>query len=118
MKSNILNDLLRDFIGREGVIAAALIGMDGMIIDSASRENIDMERISALLAIFVSNTDLESQKIRLLKLPDKEIASYILLGVVSGAILALLTTNDTSAKKVCSNVNKDLFRVRLALATD
>lgn len=118
MKSTILNDLLRDFIERDGVIAAALIGMDGMIIDSASRENIDMDRISALLGIFASNTRLDSKKIRLLKLPEREIASYILLGVVSGAILALLTVNDIAAKKICSNVNKDLFRVRLALATD
>jgi len=118
MKSNILNDLLHDFIERDGVIAAALIGMDGMIIDSASRGNVDLDRISALLGIFASNNRFDSQKIRLLKLPEREIASYILLGVVSGAILALLTVDDNSAKKVCSNVNKDLFRVRLALATD
>ena len=118
MKSNLLNDLLHDFIKREGVIAAALIGMDGMVIDSASRENIDMDRISALLGIFVSNTRVDSQKIRVLKLPQREIASYVLLGIVSGAILALLTTNDNSTQKICDSVNKDLFRVRLALATD
>lgn len=118
MKSNVLSDLLNDFISREGVVAAALIGFDGMLIDFASKENIDMERISALLGVFLSNTHDKSQTIRLLRLPKHEIASYILLAVVSGAILALLTTSDTSAKKVCSSVKKDLFRVKLALATD
>jgi len=118
MKSNVLSDLLGDFIGREGIVAAALIGFDGMIIDFASEENIDMDRISALLGVFLSNTHDKSQTIKLLRLPKHEIASYVLLAVVSGAILALLITNDTSAKKICASVKKDLFRVKLALATD
>ncbi len=39
-------------------------------------------------------------------------------GVVSVAILMLLTVDDTSAKKLCSNVKNDLFRLRLCLTTD
>ncbi|MDH3326034.1 MAG: hypothetical protein OEM38_04870 [Gammaproteobacteria bacterium] len=119
----VIGDVLNDFIAGEGVIAAALIGTDGLIIDSASNSNIDMDRFGALLGAYFANTAHRTQKIRLLPLPKQEEASYVLLADVSGALFALFTNNtapynEFNESDVYNNFKKDIHHVKLALSKE
>jgi len=113
----VLSEVLNNLILRKGIIAAALIGTDGLIIDSASHKNIDMDRIGALFGIYFANTAQNSSQIRLLPLPKKEEASYVLFANVSGALFTLFTDNK-SKNKACENFKDDIQQVKLALTTD
>jgi len=109
-----LSKLLNDFIAREDIIAAAVIGTDGLIIDSASHKNIDMDRIGALFGIYFANTAAQSQDIRVLQLPKQEAADYVFLGCASGALLALFT-NSAFTETVRKNFENDIQQISLAL---
>ena len=110
-----LDEVLNGFIARDGIIAAALIGTDGLIIDSASCTDIDMDRFSALFGIYFANTASHSQDIRILPLPKQEKTNYVLLANVSGALLALFTNNiltENSQQQFLHNIDE----VQLALS--
>jgi len=113
----VLNDVLNSFITREGIIAAALIGTDGLIIDSASNKNIDMDRIGALFGIYFANTADKTSGFRLLPLPKQEAASYVLLANVSGALLAIFTNNN-STPDTYDNFKNDIHQVKIALTRE
>jgi len=118
MQSNVLKEILRNFIWRKEVIAAALIGTDGLIIESASKKNIDMDRFSALFGIYFANTAGKNQNIRLLPLPKHEEASYVLLANVSGALLALFTNDECSTDEMLSKFKNDIQQVEHALSKE
>jgi predicted regulator of Ras-like GTPase activity (Roadblock/LC7/MglB family) len=111
---NVLKKVLNEFIARDGIVAAALIGTDGLIIESASHKNIDMDRISALFSIYFANTADNTSNFRLLPLPKSEEAAYVLLANVSGALFVLFT-NSASRSNACDNFNNNIKQIKLAL---
>lgn len=112
-----LTDVLNDLISRKGIIAAAIFGTDGLVIESASHKNIDMDRIGALFGIYFANTANNMSKMRLIPLPKKEAASYVLFANVSGALLALFT-DDLSKADACEKFEEDIHQVNMALTKD
>jgi len=113
----MVNKLLNKFLLQDGVIAAALIGTDGLIIDKTSECYIDMERFSALLGIYFSNSTKPDNTVHLLQLPEHEDADYVLLAYVSGALLAIFSSNQNNAKQLYANVNKDIRHLTCAIHT-
>ncbi len=113
--NKVLGDVLKDVITREGVVAAALFGTDGLVIDSASHKEIDMDRVGALFGIYFANTESQTQGIRVLPLPKQEKADYVLLANVSGALLALFI-NQFSAEKTQQEFERDIKEIQAILS--
>ena len=111
----VLGEVLNGFIARDGIIAAAVIGTDGLVIDSASHKNIDMDRVGALFGIYFANTADHPKGIRILSLPKQEKADYVLLANVAGALLALFTNNISTKNTQCDFEN-DIQEIEVALS--
>jgi len=110
-----LNELLVGFAARQDVIVAAVIDTDGFIIDFSSQKNVDIDRISALLGTYFSNTEKQGLGIRLLQLPKQEEAACVLLASVSQALFALLTNSNLPKEKMLDSFKDDVAQVELVL---
>jgi len=117
MMHKVLNEVLSGFIARDGMVAAALFGTDGLVIESASHKDIDMDRIGALFGIYFANTANQSQGIRIIPLPKQEQANYVLLATVSGALLALFT-NNVSGETTAQEFEQDIRKIERVLSPD
>ncbi|HHM05038.1 MAG TPA: dynein regulation protein LC7 [Gammaproteobacteria bacterium] len=52
-----LAGVLSDFLKVNGVVAAALVGRDGFVIESAASENVNMEALGAMVATAIGTSE-------------------------------------------------------------
>ena len=115
--SYTLTNALRDFSNRENVLAAAVYSMDGLVISYAGCSTIDSERIGALLATYISNSNKQSDYVHCISMPKKENFAYVVLTLVGGAIFTLMLKNATKLDSdLSSTFKKDLHLVHQVLS--
>lgn len=110
--------ILDELQQQDGVVAAALFGTDGLVIDCVGCENIEYDRIAALLATYNNIVHHRPKTIRILKLPKKERISYIAVIVIQDAILAIMTEGDKTPSCIAAYLQTCLEQIYDAMMDD
>ncbi len=113
-QSNSLNEVLSEFLTIKGVIAAAIIGRDGFVIEGTSTTAVDMDALGAMVATAIGTTESLGAEFSL-GLMEQYLAEFergkVIMATVKDDILAIVTDQTAVIGGVRYAIRKHLNEV-------